>query len=288
MSRKISFREVGQGPVLILLHGYGGSVMHWDGVRDRLAGSFRVVVPNLSHLFLTADKIFFSVQVEILAQFIRQHFPDQKVHLAGTSYSGALTWALALQHSSLVEKIILINPVVPHPQQYFLLPELKAFLKVPFATQIIYMMLATSLGKSFLNKAAVIFRDERVSTVERLRGRKLMFVAQMISHFAWILKQEDWNLWQKKMKEGYVRSLVIFDREDLLFDSSAYLQFAQDLNAEKVQEITGAGHLAIKTRPETIAKWITDFIQPVQISAAAEGSAVVPIKPEIAPSKKTA
>ena len=262
--RKITYRERGQGPILILLHGYGGSVLHWEKVAESLQDRFRVIVPNLSHLYLSFDKLLFTVQVEILSQFIREHFPDDKVHLAGLSYGGALAWALSLQHPDLVEDLVLINPMLPSPIQHFTLSELKYFFSIPLNEKSIYFLLDSPIGKLFLKRAAKIFRDERtggVLDVANLKGRKLQFVAHMIHHFSWVLRTEDWKHWWKRLPTMQVSTLLIFDRQDLLFGPDSYRELATQMRAEKVIELTGAGHLATKTRPETIAKNISDYLQ---------------------------
>ncbi len=128
MSHKITYRERGQGPLLILLHGYGGSVHHWESIAENLSSQYRVVVPNLTHIYLSSDKLFFTVQIEVLAKFIRDTFPNEKVSIAGLSYGGALSWGLASQHADLVRKVILINPMVTDPIKFFLPKELKFFL----------------------------------------------------------------------------------------------------------------------------------------------------------------
>lgn len=271
MAHKITFRERGQGPILVLLHGFGGSVHHWESCADELSKHYRVVVPNLSHLFMSTDRIFFTIQVETIAQFLKTNFPGQKVNIAGLSFGGALTWALSRHHPELIEKIILINPVVADPISAFTLPELRYFFVMPMNSRSIYVLLSTPIGKAFLKRAAMIFRDERsggVGRLDTLKGRRLLFVSHLIYNFAWMLRREDWMYWRDKIALTQFPCLMIFDREDLLFSKDVYLKFAQELRAEKVVELTGAGHLAIKSRPETISKAIHDYL-----SSAAEKAA---------------
>lgn len=263
MSHKITFRERGQGPLLILLHGYGGSVHHWEHIAESLADRYRVIVPNLTHLYMSSDKIFFTVQVELMARFIRENFPGEKVSIAGLSYGGALTWGVASQHPDLVEKSVLINPMVTDPIKHFLPKELKFFFSIPLNLKSIYMMLSTPMGRSFLKRSAQIFRDERSSGnagVDNLQGRKLQFVAHMIHHFAWILRSEDWGFWHRQLYTYRGECRLIFDSEDLLFDQQAYRHFASHIGCEDIVVLNGAGHLAIKSQPEEVSKLIRQFL----------------------------
>lgn len=267
---KITYREYGSGSVLLLLHGYGGSVHHWEGVVDNLKSQYHVVVPNMTHLYMSSEKIVFSKQVEQFAEFIKTHFPNQKVSIAGISYGGAICWALSLLHPELIEKQLLINPMLPSPVNQFTLSELRYFFSIPLNVKSIYFLLSSPVGKVFLKKAAQIFRDERTHgsvNIDTLKGRKLQFVAMMIHHFSWILRTADWALWTGKMKLARTETLLIYDREDLLFDRNAYLEFSKIYHCDKLIELTGAGHIATKARPESIARYMSDFLQNISVAS---------------------
>jgi pimeloyl-ACP methyl ester carboxylesterase len=99
---KIAFRESGSGHPLLLLHGYAGSVLHWDHVVAGIGNHYQVIVPNLTHVFMGRNALTFSEQIEILAKFIKLNFPNKKIHLAGISYGGALVWGIALKYPELI------------------------------------------------------------------------------------------------------------------------------------------------------------------------------------------
>ncbi|MEN0058596.1 MAG: alpha/beta hydrolase [Bdellovibrio sp.] len=271
MSHKITYRERGQGPILILLHGYGGSIHHWEAVAESLALHYRVIIPNMSHVYLSTNKLFFTVQIEILAKFIRETFPGEQVRLGGLSYGGALSWGLTCQYPHLVQKTVLINPMLTHPVKNFLPKELKFFFSLPMSMKSIYVMLSTPMGRLFLKRAAQIFRDERSEgqgAVENLKGRKLQFVAHMIHHFSWVLRSEDWQFWHERLLNQGRMCRLIFDREDLLFNQDAYRRFASHMGCQDVIALTGAGHLAIKTRPDEISNLIKEFLAEVPTAQA--------------------
>lgn len=48
LSHAIQYKEIGSGPTVILVHGYGGTIYDWDEVAALLSKNFRVVIPNLS------------------------------------------------------------------------------------------------------------------------------------------------------------------------------------------------------------------------------------------------
>jgi pimeloyl-ACP methyl ester carboxylesterase len=262
MSQRISFREKGQGTPLILLHGYGGSVHHWEEVSTSLSSQYRVITPNLTHLYMSRDKLFFSVQVESLAAFIRDNFPGQKVHVAGVSYGGAMAWALAAQHPELVERIVMINPMISEPVKNFIPRELRFFFSIPINLTSVFVLLASPIGKSFLKRCDKLFRAEGDpgASLENMTGRKLQFISLMIYNFSWVLRCEDWALWNRKVENLKVPSCLIYDDNDILFIPEVYQRFAWHMDCANVISLTGGGHLAIKTQPEIIAGHIRQFL----------------------------
>ncbi len=269
---KIAHRENGEGPVLILLHGYAGSVLHWDPIVNELKSNYRVVVPNLGHLFMGRDYFTFSQQIDCLAQWIREHFPDQKVHLTGISYGGALVWGLTLRYPEMVDRTIFINPMPPAPMSSFSIPILKSFFRLPWSLQAIYMVLRTPMGRVFLRRAAQVFRIERADLWGKgndLRGRKLLFVCHVIHHFAFILRSENWRAWKMRLESWTHLSLLIFDDLDPLFEPKTYHDFQDLIGCDITQEIHEAGHIAIQTKPLEIAKHMREFLDVKRGSTAA-------------------
>ncbi len=269
---KIAFREVGEGSVLLLLHGYAGSVLHWDPVVESLKSKYRLVIPNLSHLFMGKDSFSFSQQVEIFADFLRTHFPQQKVHLCGISYGGALVWGLALRHPELVDRTIFINPMPPDPIESFKIPVLKSIFRLPLNLKSIYMILRTPVGRFFLKRAAQVFRLERAEFWDRisdLHGRKLLFVCHVIHNFAAILKKENWSAWKLRLESWTHTSLLIYDNDDPLFEPKTYLRFQDLIGCDVTQELKKAGHIATQTKAPEISEMVDEFLNVERSSTAA-------------------
>lgn len=268
---KIAFQRTGTGEPLILLHGYAGSVLHWDQVVSCLKNQFQVIVPNLTHLYMGKKPLSFSEQIDVLAQFVRLHFPQGKVHVAGISYGGALLWGLALRYPELVEKTIFINPMPPRPVDYFNIPILKSFFKLPLNMKMIYLILKTPMGRMFLKNSAKIFRIERAEFWEHnktLTGRKLLVICQIIHRFAFILRNENWNIWVHRIEAWVHPSLLIYDFEDSLFTPKTYHHFQDLIGCDEVQEVHLAGHIAIQTRGAEIAEMMVSFLKNIKKEAA--------------------
>lgn len=268
MSHKITFRECGEGPLIVLLHGYGGKGMHWNPLVASLKSNYRVLILNLSHLYLSADRLTFSSQVQGLKEFIESHVGKNSAHWIGMSYGGSIAWGLAATYPELFASLTMINPMMPDPLKHFYRPEFRHYFRLPVPPKVLAFLLTTTFGKKFLAKATEIFHEEKSTEDLELKGRKLLFVAQMICNFSWILRSEDWNYWNSKLFKLDLPTQLIYDAEDPLFSKQSYQKLAQQTKCQSVIELIGTGHLPVLSNPELIAQEIHQFHQNLKIKKA--------------------
>jgi pimeloyl-ACP methyl ester carboxylesterase len=269
---KIAHREVGEGPILVLVHGYAGSVLHWNAVVEKLKGRFKLVIPNFTHLFMGTEQLSFSEQVDMFANFLKTHYSERKVNLAGISYGGAIVWGVSLKYPELVDRTVFINPMPPDPVGAFQILALKVFFRLPLSPRSIYFILRTPIGRFFLKRAAQVFRLERADhwdRFENLDGRKLLFVCHVLNNFAMILKTENWSTWKLRLKNWNHLSLLIYDYEDPLFEPRTYLRFQELIGCDRATEIHQAGHIAIQTRADEISEMMIEFLNVERSTTAA-------------------
>jgi len=261
---KISYRIKGEGKILICLHGYAGSVLHWDAVAESLAKQFQVVIPNLTHLYAGQEQFGFSRQIDELANFIQENFPNQKISLAGISYGGALSWGLALKYPELIDKVVFVNPMPPNPAKYFAMASLNVFFRIPLSVKMVYLFLSLPVGKYFLKEAAGVFRnlqgDFEEHRIESMRGRKLQFMSHVLWKFSWILRKEKWDMWEQKLQAWSHDCLLIYDKKDPLFHFHFYDQFSKIISSTNVVTTQGAGHISVKQESKLIAGAIREYL----------------------------
>jgi pimeloyl-ACP methyl ester carboxylesterase len=119
---RVRFVETGSGPPLVLVHGYLWSRIVWDDVVPRLSRRFRVIVPDLPG-FGDSEKpsparypYSFEAFAESLVDLIAAA-GGSRVSVCGHSMGGAIALTLAASHPDLVDKLILVDPIVypaPH------------------------------------------------------------------------------------------------------------------------------------------------------------------------------
>ena len=106
----LHYRDQGQGPALVALHGICDSLHTWDGWYEVLKNDFRFIRLDLPGFGLTGmvpaqyynpDK--YSM---ILEKFLAALNVDDFA-LAGNSLGGYFSWKFALEHPGRVKKLIL-------------------------------------------------------------------------------------------------------------------------------------------------------------------------------------
>lgn len=264
MESKIAFRSQGTGEIVILLHGYAGSVSHWDPLRPLLSKYYQVIVPNLTHLTLGRKPLTFSAQIDELARFVRKFNRGNAVHIVGLSYGAALAWGMATRYPELASRVVLINPLPPSPIKAIAWSGLKTFLSFPISSALLLPFLASRWGREFLKSSAEIFRnvdhEPSLERVDKLEGRKLQFISHVLLRFSWILRNERWDIWQKKLEFWTHDTLFIYDEADPLIKDSAYQNFSQLLGSDQLLVTQGAGHISPINSPHMICWEVMKFL----------------------------
>ncbi|MCA9421107.1 MAG: alpha/beta fold hydrolase [Nitrospira sp.] len=107
----IAYLDAGQGPPLILIHGFGGSMWQWEHQYSVLAQSHRVIILDLLGSGIS-DKPKEAYTPARLVEFFRQ-FMDilniPKATLVGNSMGAGLAMAMALDHPERVTRLVLIS-----------------------------------------------------------------------------------------------------------------------------------------------------------------------------------
>ena len=110
----------GDGPLLLLLHGFPEFWYSWRHQIPVLAEHFTVVVPDLRGYNESgkpprvADYAV-PILVKDIAQLIHS-FGHRRAIVAGHDWGGAIAWATALSQPEIVEKLIILN--APHPRLF--------------------------------------------------------------------------------------------------------------------------------------------------------------------------
>lgn len=109
---RIHYRDQGQGPALVLLHGSNASLFTWEGWVRELSAHHRVITLDLPGHGLTGPdakgRYTWTGMAEVVEAF-RARLGLERFHLAGNSMGGAVAWHYALLHPERVERLVLVD-----------------------------------------------------------------------------------------------------------------------------------------------------------------------------------
>ena len=115
---RLHWVEAGEGPLVLLLHGFPE---HWLAWRKQLpalaAAGFRAVAPDLRGYNLSEKpKGVASYRMEKLAGDVAalvRHLGYEKTFLVGHDWGGAIAWCVPALHPGLVERLAILNAPQP-------------------------------------------------------------------------------------------------------------------------------------------------------------------------------
>lgn len=109
MTKKIFFREYGNGHNVVILHGILGSSDMWIPVARRLSESFHVIVPDLPNNGLSGhtESIDFYHTAEIMTEFLKSNHIERPLVIAH-SYGAKVAFQM-LANGFLFEKIVAVD-----------------------------------------------------------------------------------------------------------------------------------------------------------------------------------
>ena len=109
----LHYRDQGQGPTIVLLHGIFASLHTWDVWADSLSQDYRVIRLDLPGFGLTgpASNNDYSIKAYLshLHQLLKQ-LDTGPVHLVGSSLGGMIAWNYTATYPQQVSSLTLLDP----------------------------------------------------------------------------------------------------------------------------------------------------------------------------------
>ena len=128
--QSLHYVEAGDGPLIVLLHGFPEFWFGWRlQIEPLAAAGFRVVAPDTRGYNLSSKpEGFQSYAVDLLAADIRGLIGElgaESALLVGHDWGGSIAWTIAMNHPEVVDRLAILNAAHPrrlgqglhHPSQ---------------------------------------------------------------------------------------------------------------------------------------------------------------------------
>jgi pimeloyl-ACP methyl ester carboxylesterase len=252
----IHYKDEGQGPVLILLHGVCASLHTWDGWTDRLKDRYRIIRLDIPGFGLTGPAPDPSLyQIEGAVKLFEKLVADLKLNkfsVAGNSMGGYIAWKYTLKNPDKVEKLILIDSVgFPQPLPWF----------ISFASNPLIRPSARHIMPHFLfDKIVNEVYGDKSKVTQKTRDRYFELAMRdgnkgaYIDVFTEFRKQsKDKNL-SNGIKDIKPPTLVMWGTRDTLIPFKYVENWKKELPKAKFIQYEGAGHIPMEEIPDQTAR----------------------------------
>src|SRR5271167_1301708 len=242
---RIAYRDAGDGPALLLIHGMAGSSATWQAIIPQLSKKFRVIAPDLLGHGMSA-KPRGDYSLGAFAVFLRDLLDELGVDRAtviGQSLGGGIAMQFAHQHRDYCERLALIGSGGLGPDLSPLLRMLTSSgIQSPRAGQMWHAYSSLSDAETrwaFLRtlRSVVDYRGQAVSALNKL-------------HVA----------------AGLPTVLIWGDDDRIIPVAHAYA--AHDaVQGSRLEVLEGVGHFPHVEAPAAVADILEDFIASTQPQA---------------------
>jgi pimeloyl-ACP methyl ester carboxylesterase len=118
---RLHYVEAGEGPLVVLLHGFPQFWYMWRFQIPALAeAGFRVVAPDMRGYNLSEKpRGVSSYRVELLAQDVERLIRacgEESAVVVGHDWGAAVAWVTAMMHPEMIKRLGILN--VPHPERF--------------------------------------------------------------------------------------------------------------------------------------------------------------------------
>jgi len=159
----VRYRSTGEGPAVVLLHGFGASLDSWAGVAPHVAAHHRVIAVDLKGFGWTSrpDGDYSAPAQAHMVWALLDKLGVTDVAIVGHSWGSSVALTMAVQHPDRVRRVALYDAYVYDDQvaSFFRWSELSGFGELLFST---------FYTERIEDRAPLAFYDERWVTQDRV------------------------------------------------------------------------------------------------------------------------
>ncbi len=244
---RTALKEKGNGPPLLMLHGSGGPGP-WRPYQDALAEHFRVIVPSHPGYGESERPDWLDSMDDMVYHYLDllRTLGLSSTNILGASLGGWIAAELAVGHSGVIDRLILVDP---------------AGLKVPG------MSLPDLFDISEEDHTRLLFFDQNLAEevirttppptsetlIERLKGQTTF------ARLAWNPYLYNPKL-GRRLRRVECPTLIIWGREDRIIPYENAALWTEGLPHARLETIEQCGHVPHREKPEELVRLVLDFL----------------------------
>lgn len=267
---KLHYVTQGQGPLILMLHGFPEFWYSWRHQIPALAEDYKVVALDLRG-YNESDKpqqksaYVMSEFVKDIEGVIRGLGYDRCV-LVGHDWGGMIGWYFAYAHPEMLERLIVLN--IPHPAKFaeglrtpqqLLRSSYVFFFQLPGLPELLlqwsdYQAIENALKGMAVNKSAITPADiEAYKDAASRRGALTAMLNYYRNAFS-NLQQPDWSLLQ-------VPTLMIWGEEDTALGKELTFGTEEYVRNFQIRYIPKCSHWVQQEQPALVNEYIREFLR---------------------------
>ncbi len=264
--QRIAYMDVGTGPPVILIHGFGGSMWQWEHQQHALAEHFRVLTLDLPGSGLS-DKPDIEYRPDQMLGFLVGFMDALEIPhatLVGNSMGAGLAIAMTLEHPTRVAKLVLIGGLPQQIMQKLTSPSIRRALETRAPAWLISLgnrlfggMMTESVLREIVHDPALL-TPAVIERANRNRRRPGLIGPLLAAQHAL-------SLWESgfALRIGTVMhpTLVIWGEEDRVFPIIVGEELHRTIGGSEFIRIPHAGHLPQWERPDLVNRSLIAYIQ---------------------------
>jgi pimeloyl-ACP methyl ester carboxylesterase len=265
--QRIAYLDVGDGPPVILIHGFGGSMWQWEHQQHALSQHFRVLTLDLPGAGLS-DKPEIDYRPDQMLDFLIGFMDAVKIPQAtfvGNSMGAGLAIGMALAHPTRVTKLVLIDGLPQHVLEKLTSPSIRRALETRAPSWLVSvgnwlfggLMIESVLREIVYDPALLTPAVIERSNLNRQRPGLIKPTMAV---------RENLPRWEggfaTRIGEITHPTLVIWGEEDRVFPLAVGEEIHQTIKGSRFIRIPTAGHIPQWERPDLVNQELITFVQP--------------------------
>src|SRR5262245_41167914 len=266
----LHYLEAGEGPLVVLLHGFPEFSYGWrDQIAPLAAAGFRVVAPDLRGYNLSsrpkgikaysADKL-----ADDISGLIRE-LGYESAMVVGHDWGGTVAWTLAMNHPERVERLAILDAAHPRKLQKGLFnPRQLArswyffFFTLPWLPERIVRAKRFRFFRRFLRDARPAYTQAEMDRYVDAWSQPGAATA-MLDYYRYSVLTPPWKAWNA-IRPVSAPTLVIWGQDDRYL-GSRLAEPDHDLvpNLDRVERIPNASHWVHHDQAERVNELLVDF-----------------------------